>query len=79
MAVGGWGLVVGGWWLVAVLVGLLLVPGGWWVGFGLQNCSELLDTTPSNLGRMWLGVGGGMLWLGWWVGGSVSEPPERKP
>ena len=47
--------------LVAVLVGLLLVPGGWWVGLGLQNFSELLDTTPSNLERRWLGAGGGIL------------------
>ena len=65
--------------LVAVLIGLLLVPGGWWVGLGLQNCSELLDTTPSNLERRWLGAGGGILWLGWWAGVSVSEAPERKP
>ena len=70
---------VGGRWLVAVLVGLLLVLGGWRVCFGLQNCSRLLGTTPSNLGGRWLGVGGRMLGLGWWAGVSVSEAPERKP
>ena len=74
-----WLSVVGGRWLVAVLVGLLLVPGGWWVGFGLENCFRLLGTTPSNLERRWLGAGGGTLWLGWWAGVSVSELPGRKP
>ena len=68
-----------GLWLVVVLVGLLLVLGGWWVGVGLQNCSELFGTTPSNLGKRWLGAGGGMLWLGWWAGVSEVGSPERKP
>ena len=80
--VGGWWLVarlVGGWWLVVVLVGLLLVLCGWWVGFGLQSCSELLGTTSPNLKRRWLGAGGGMLWLGRWVVGSVVGRLGRKP
>ena len=59
-----------GWWLVVPLVGLLLVLGGWWVRFGLQNCFQLFGTTPSNLGRRWLGAGGGKLWL---VGGLGSR------
>ena len=77
--VSGWWLVVGwavgAWWLV----GLLLVLCGWWVGFGLQGCSELLGTTPSNLERRWLRAGGGMLWLGRWVVGSVVGRLGRKP
>ena len=80
----GWWLVVGVW-----LVGWLVVGGcfGWFVarslwlvvGFGLQSCSELLGTTPSNLKRRWLGAGGGMLWLGRWVVGSVVGRLGRKP
>ena len=80
LLVGGWFLVgrLVGWWLVVVSVGLLLVLGGWWVGFGLQNWSELLGTTPSNLERRWLGAGGGMLWLCWWAGVSDVGSLERK-
>ena len=73
------GLWLVGWWLVVPLVGLLLVLGGWWVHFGLQSCFQLLGTTPWNLGRRWLGVGGGKLWLGWWVVGSVVGRLGRKP
>ena len=65
-------------WLVVGLVGSLVVFGGWWVGFGLQNCSKLLGTTPSDLGRKCLGAGGGMLWLGWWDGVSEVSSLERK-
>ena len=85
----GW-LSVVGWLVVGVwLVGWLVVGGcfGWFaarslwlvVGFGLQSCSELLGTTPSNLKRRWLGAGGGMLWLGRWVVGSVVGRLGRKP
>ena len=81
----GW-LVVSGWWLVVGwsvgawwFVGLLLVLCGWWVGFELQGCSEPLGNTPSNLERRWSGAGGGMLWLGRWLVGSVVRRLDRKP
>ena len=81
----GW-LVVSGWWLVvgwAVgawwLVGLLLVLCGWWSASGYKVDPNYLVPPTSNLIRRWLGAGGGKLWLGWWVVGSVVGRLGRKP